>query len=558
MTQHGIASQSPAGKTLEERLKPWIDQGEFLIPIVIGLMVYSAGWVDLLAFQSPENQPIFGRYSIPFFAVLSVYTLGFGVWFWLIRSLKALEFLKRGIAFIQERPLLYFGVWVVFIGIIWSMFNISYWIQLPLLEVAVLILMFLFTAVVLLAKPFPQSKFQTWRKIALLLIAALVVLELSLQGLASLRILPFQDTTGVTIPGGRIYQTEQGFGNGRTNSYGWYYPEFRLEPNSRRIILSGDTYVEALQISMEDHMGVRLDSLMNQTEDANTEVIAQGQVGYGMGMFMHPRVSPYIWETLDAQEIVILFSLANDFQVNDPAVDPRPKFMVGEDGIPVPIDADFGRWHELAHVAIAGHDPVNPVKVIGSNLLMVSLLDSFLSRTFDAPLYRPDYPLLSAALSPEQPFGSASFIFASEPGAEATDSLALTAAQFRALQSYLAEKGITLRIVTIPFFPREFYAQNNTAGWDTTLGDYDLLAPERYLRDIALESGIPFLGMGEYMQTSDMTPEQIQSLFFQDGVGYLTEAGHQLFAETLYECFYNSAETLSADQGCAATSDQGE
>lgn len=557
MTQQRMTAQSPAGKSIEERLQPWIDQGELLIPIVIGLMVYSAGWVDLLAFRSPENQPIFGQYSLPFFIVLVTYTLGFGVWFWLIRSLKALERFKSGIAFVQERPLVYVTVWVIFIGIIWSMFNISYWIQLPLLEVAVLILMLLFTAVILLAKPHPQAKFQTWRKVALALIGALILLELSLQGLASLRALPFQDTSGVTIPGGRIYQTEQGFGNGRTNSYGWYYPEFRLEPDTRRIILSGDTYVEALQISMNDHMGVQLDSLINQTEGANTEVMAQGQVGYGLGMFMHPRMIPYIWEPLGPQELVVVFNLANDFQVNDPAVDPRPKFMIGEDGIPVPTQEDFGRWHVLAHIAIAGHDPVNPVKVVGSNLLSVSLLDSFMSRILGTRVFRPDFPLLSANLTPEQPFGGASFVFASEPSAEAEETLALTAAQFRSLQNHLAERGINLRIVTIPFFPREFYAQNSAAGWDSTVGDFDLFAPERYLREAALENGIPFLGMGEYMQASGMTPQEIQGLFFLDGVGYLTEAGHTLFAEAMYECFYNASAALNADQGCIAASERG-
>lgn len=550
MTRQMISQPASTPKTLEERLQPWIEQGEFLLVIVIGLMVYSAGWVDLLAFQSPENPIVLGRYSIPFFVVLVAYTLGFGVWFWLIRSLKALDALKRGIEFIQQRPLIYAGIWVAFVGILWSMFNVSYWIQLPLLEVAVLILMLLFTAVVLLAKPHANARFQTWRKIALALIGTLLVFELGLQALVYLRVLPVQNTSGVTIPGGRVYQNEQGFGNGRTNSYGWYYPEFRLEPESRRIILTGDTYLEALQIPIEDHLGARLDALLNQGEGTNTEVIAQGQVGYGMGMFMHPRMSPYIWEPLEPDELVVIFNLANDFQVNDPEVDPRPKFAIDDQGAPAPFDADFGRWHVLAHIAIAGHDPVNPVKVVASNLMSVSVLDAFLTSALNAPLYRPDFPLLSASLSDEEPFGSASFLFETNTSAEAEESMALAAAFLRSLHTYLDERSIALRLVTMPFFPREFYAQAAGTNWDTRLGNYDLLIPERYLRDAAADIGVSFLGMGEYMQASGMTPDEIQSLFFLDGVGYLTPAGHMLFAQAINDCFYNTTAVIGTDQGC--------
>jgi hypothetical protein len=547
-------TQTPQ-KTLEERLQPWIDQAEYLIPLVIGLMAYAAGWVDLLGFESPSNPVVFGRYSLPIFLVIVAYTLGFSVWFWLIGSLRALDRFKRLIAFIQRTPILYVAAWVVFIGLIWSMFNIDYWTRLPLLEVAVLIMMVLFTLVVLLAKPFPDSPFQTWRKVALILIGALILLEISLQGLAALKLLPFENTSGVTTPYGRVYQNVEGFGSGNTNRLGWYYPEFRLAPETRRVILSGDTFVGALQIPMEQHMGLRLESLLNENAETETEVLAQGQVGYGPSTFFNPIMSPYIWEPMQPDEIVVFFHLANDFQITDPAIDPRPRFQVGEDGLPVVVDEDFGWWHTLAHIAIAGHDPANPIRTVASNLMTAQLaMDA--AENVGISLQRPEFPLLMEQRSESQPLGLGSFVFETAGSPEAEQALTLAAAQLRGFEAYMAERDIQVRLVTIPFFPEAFYTTNSGADWSEQIEQYDLLRPERYLQAAAAENNVSFLGMGQYLKGSGLTVETIQSLFLQNGVGHFTEAGHNLFAQAVYDCFYNPAGPLSSESGCVTTDEQ--
>jgi hypothetical protein len=540
-------------KTLEERLQPWLDQAEYLIALTIGFMVYVAGWVDLLGFESPASPVVFGRYSLPIFLVIVVYTLGFGVWFWVIGSLRALDRFKRLIAFIQRTPLLYALIWVGFIGLIWSMFNVDYWLRLPLLEVAVLVIMLLFTLVVLLARPFPDSPFQTWRKVALFLIGALILLEGVLQGLAALKLLPLENTSGVTIPYGRVYQNTEGLGNGSTNRFGWYYPEFRLAPGTQRIILSGDTFVAALQIPMEQHMGLQLESLINEQAEVETEVLAQGQLGYGASTFFNPIMSPYIWEPLEPEEIVVFFHLANDFQIDNPAVDPRPRFQIGDDGLPVVFDADFANWHYLAHLVIAGHDPANPIRTVASNLLSVQFAGGA-ARNVGISFQRPEFPLHMEMRSEAQPFGLGSFVFAADGSPDAENALALAAAQLRAFTAYMAERDIRVRLVTIPFFPETFYAANSGAGWNERWEQYDLLLPERYLQQAAAEQNVSFLGMGQYMQGSDLTVENIQSLFFENGVGHLNEAGHRLFAQAIFDCFYNPNGALDSTSGCAATS----
>jgi hypothetical protein len=428
------------------------------------------------------------------------------------------------------------------------MFNVSYWTALPLLEVAVLVMMLLFTVLVLFAKPTPDAPVQRWRKVALALIGALIVFELVLQGLASAKALPFENTSGVTVPYGRVYQTEEGFGTGTTNRFGWYYPEFRLAPNSRRLVLTGDTFVGALQIPMDQHMGIQLERLIGSGPEA-LEVLAQGQVGYGPSVFLNPIMFSYLWERLEPEEIVVFFHLVNDFQIGDPDTDPRPHFEIDAQGVPVVLDEDFAHWHNLAHLVIAGHDPPNPIRTVASNLFSVQALDSVAQRLGGISISRPDFLLPMEQASDEQPFGSASLLFERDFDA-AHPSFELAAAQIRTFAQFMSERGIVVRLVTIPYFPQAFYADNAGGEWTAEWDRYDLLQPERHLAAASAESGIAFLGMGQYLLDSGRSAEEVRALYFANGSGHLTETGHALFAQALYDCFYNADAVADTVGGC--------
>jgi hypothetical protein len=107
------------------------------------------------------------------------------------------------------------------------------------------------------------------------------------------------------------------------------------------------------------------------------------------------------------------------------------------------------------------------------------------------------------------------------------------------------DKGIAFHLVTIPVFTEAFYVQ---AEWNTQFGTADLLLPERKLREFAAENDIPFLGLGGYLAASDTSPEQVQALYFNNGRGHFTPAGHQWAAAAVYACFF--AQTATPDAGC--------
>lgn len=527
-------------RTLEERLQPWLDQGEYIILLVIAVMAYSAGWVDLLSYVSTQvDFTANAAKAVIMLAGFAIYTLGFGLLFWPIISLKALARLKHLIAMVQGRPLIFLGILIIFAAIMWSMTAITTWVSLPLLQVATLILMALFLLVVLFANVAPDKPMETWRKIAIGVLVFLILLEIILQVLARFEVLPINDRAGIGTPYGRVYQSEEGFGSGTTNQFGWYYPEFQLAEGNRRILLNGDTFVQALQIPMEDHMGVQLQSML----DDDTEVIAQGMLGYGANHFLNPIMYSYIWEPMQPDEIIVFFHLLNDFQLPaDVAV--APKMELDESNTPVLTDEDFEYWHILAHITIEGHDPPNPFKTLISHSMTISLIGNLIG-------IEGGYPELTQTIdqvSDDNPFGPGAFLFETEGSEDAEQAYALAVAQLQTYAEAMQEHGVTVRFVTIPYFPPSYVNVGDFSS--SEFGNYDLLLPERILQEAAADSGVSFLGMGQYLFEDGLDASLVNQLYYKNGSGHLTSDGHHYFAEAMYACFYNSASPLEVNSGC--------
>lgn len=529
-------NQTKNTPTVEEKLQPWIDQGEYIIGLVIIVMTWSAGWVDLLAFES-FTPVLFGRYSLSFFSLFAVYSLGFILWFWLIGSLTALSWMKHFISFLQRNPLTLLPILIAQGVIFWSMIVIEWWATFTMLSVNVLTIIVVFWLFILLAKPQADVPVQLWRKIVLSLIGLVLVAEVVLQGMAFARILPFDNLSGMTIPYGRIYQSEQGFTNGMTNRYGWYAPEFSRNNDGSRIILNGDSYLSGLEVAMEDNVGQVLESLLEASPSENdTLVMTQGQLGYGSEMFLAPLLSPILWESLEPDEIVIVYQLANDFKL-DSQRDSDALIVEYVRGVtPIVVVDDFDTWHINSHKIIRGHDGFNPLFTIASNSLLWNTILHMTDNVIDGR-----QALATDFTSDEMPFGTATILFEEPASEQAIRAFDRTALELQVYNDYMAERGITVRLVTLPYFPTEFYENYEDSNWDSTLGDYDLLLPEQILQDIAEANDIPFLGLGEWMQSNDLDTQTIQSFFFEDGTGYLTETGHDYLANAIFTCFYDEA-----------------
>jgi hypothetical protein len=527
--------------SLEQRLEPKLREAEYLLVLVLAVMLWTAGFVDLYT-HSSRDKVVFGLYSIPYFLVLFAYFLGFVFWSWLIFPANSIDRFKRGLSAIQRTPGRAMAFFLLPGLLLTSMFLSDRWLRFPLLEASMVLLILLAGLVVLISRPDGSPRLPGWRRRTLLGLGLLVAAEIGLQALALLHVFPARNVSGLFTPYGRVYQNREGFTNTRTNRYGWHYPDFPQTPGSRRVVMTGDTYVLALEVQPEQHLGVLLGNRMQQSSspDNTSEILALGLPGYGPGLYLDVPLFRYTIEPLEPSEVIVFFHLANDFQT---AIEPSgqiPFFTLDENRKVAIHPQDFRLRHDLQHVVLRGFDPPNPVRTAGTHLFLFDLAESFLRDRFQKPQFVPVPTLNTERIDATHPLGASSFIFRVNPGTEARDAFEIAIAQLETYHHYLRSLGVRMRLVTIPYFPPHFYSRYEGKHWDSRLGEYDLFLPERILGEFASRQGVDFLPFGQYLKERAVTTEQLKALFFGSGTGHFTARGHAVAADALYASFYHS------------------
>lgn len=525
---------------LEKKLAPKLSHAEYILLLVIAVMLWTAGFVDLFTHTTP-GELIFGVYSAPFFVLLVLYALGYAFWFGLIIPRDSITWLKRGLAYIQNHAAVGLTLFAAFGAILFTMLIWDQWLSYPLLASAMLILIVMTAAVILLAKPEPQIKMQVWRKFVLIVVLMSLGIEGALQIGALAKILPVQNTSGLFVPYGRVYQIREGAANGLTNRYGYYYPPFRLKAGARKIVLVGDSFVQALQIQPEQNMGIGLEKQIRKSE-RDTEVLAVGFPGYGLGLYADTALYPLVLQPLGPNEVIVLFHLANDVQAQSVPANTIPQFNVdGQGNIAIEGDNVIAR-HTLQHVIITGYEPVKPVQALQSHLFTLTWVDRVWRGFRNQPPLAPIFPSNIDSANDAAPFGASSFVFERESNPASARSMTIAKGLLKNFKQHLDQQGAKMRLVTIPYFPASFYKQYAGRDWSPALGKYDVFRPESELERFAKENGISFLPMGQFIQKSGLSTDEIKALFYKDGIGHLTPKGHAFFAQALHACFYSACE----------------
>jgi hypothetical protein len=456
---------------------------------------------------------------IPYFLVLVLYSLGFFFWGWLIFPARSIDRFKAGLLAIQNRTWLALLVFIGFGALLSSMYLVERWVTFPLLEASLAILTLIAASVLIWSKPDGKPRTQKWRIVLGWFVIILLIVEIVLQGLSFLKVLPVENASGMFTPYGRVYQNQEGYTNTKTNRLGWYYPDFIQANDSYRIIFTGDSYLQGIQVPPEENLGMRvqeklaLGSSGNKVE--NIEVIAMGLPGYGPGLYLDPLLIPYTINTIQPEEVVVFFHLANDFQVASAPGGEIPYYILNEKGETVLHPDDFVLRHDLQHIIIRGYEPINPVGIASTHLFLFNLFDGGLRNILNERQHVPTPRLNTSAATHEKPFGAASFMFQNHP-----DSLHAQKIAIGLLESYrkeLAVQGIELRLVTIPYFPQIFYEQNQGGNWSSQIGDYDLLLPDRALKEFAEQNQVPFLSLGHIFRMQGYLWKKFSRFFITMG-----------------------------------------
>lgn len=452
---------------------------------------------------------------------------------------------RSAIAFVQQRAWLGALACLGFVALLGWMFTQAWWGNFPLTQVCLFAAAALVLGLVLFA---PVAGTLRWRTWAVGVAAFWLLIEAGTQIAALLGVLPFDNRSGLYTAYGRVYQHGDGVGHGVTNRFGFYdaapvAPAAVVKsapvPRARGIVLLGDGFVQGLHVPQRDHLAAQLRSRLG----ASGRVSANGFPGYGAGLYTDPKLVPYTVLRFNPDEVVVLFHLANDFDMRSQPDGVLPFYDVSAEGRPIVRENDAMRLHALQHLIIRAYDPLNPAQTLQSHLFTVQLLRQKLDPAYEYREYGdlgvpPAYPTHLEGIGAGQPFGTASALFAAQSTPAAQRALALAKAQLRTLNSELAALGIKLRVVTIPYFPPQVLDRAQAPGWSTEFDGFDALLPERELQRFASEAGIDLLPMGEYMRAQNLTGAQIRALYFRGGAGELTAAGHAFFAQAIADCIY--------------------
>jgi hypothetical protein len=519
--------------TLEDRL----EKPAYLLFLVVVLLLLIIGFVNLLDHTS-ANTGVFGVYSVPYFGVIVGYGIVTLIWASLLRRPNDNAWLTRLVGFVQKRPLYLFVYFFGVTAVIWTLFNINHWIFYPALQATTLALLALATGILVFHGWGNSGPIQLWRKIAVILLALVIVAEIVFQLLTMIGALPsITVTTNSFAPYSRIYHTEEGSVNRMANEDGWNYPEFQLAEGSKRIILIGDGNIQAIQVQPEQNVGVILQDMLTtgETDEPGIEVLSLGYPDYGPGLYLDPALFDFAIDAYQPDEIIAFFDLRNDFQTAEAPNADVIFFETDEQGNVDIHPESTGVRHDVQHQVLHVYEGFQPVRFIQSHYMTPRLINK---------LVNPP----AARASATNDLGLAnSFVFNEATNDEA---MAIATSLIKNAADHLAEQNIKFSLVTIPVFNDGFYAQNNASNWQTQFGEANLLLPEQEIRTAAAEKGIPFLALGTYFAAQDYSTTDIQDLYFSAGRGHFTPEGHEMLGTAVYNCFI--AQTVTSDAGCDA------
>ncbi len=531
--------------TLEER----IEKPGYLLFLVIVLLLLIVGFVDLIDYVG-EEPVIFDRYSVRYFLLMVAYTLFMLGWASLLFRPNDSRLITGVLDFLQKRPWLAVGALALIVAgnviIVRAGETIEgAIITLPAFQIVVFVISLLFAGAILFYQWGAADRPQRWRKIVLAGLGAVLAVELIVQLLASFGL--FQTNLSSTrsidhySPYNRIYQVEEGFGNGLTNNYGRYAPDFEMLPDSYRIAILGDSFVEGLQVDRDQNFGHLVQQRLAAADTEQvSEVLPLGYPDLGPGIYLSTWMVEVMNRDLEPDEAIIFFDVGNDFQTVDQAGLGYPYYFFDEDGqIAVDYTSEYLDFHEAEHYIYRAYKGFQPVLMLRTNFLTPRLIGAAL----EGMLGEEEIPLGAYdGLTNYQIPRPIETVFNEATGDEALRIASATMGQAR---EDLGQQGVAVRLVTNPAFTPAFFAQS---AWNTQFGDADLMLPERRLMEGAVRDSIPFLGLMTYMQAQGLSPSDVQALYFNDGLGHLTAAGHEFVAEAIYQCFY--AQTVLPEAGC--------
>jgi len=290
---------------------------------------------------------------------------------------------------------------------------------------------------------------------AALAIGEIGVRLFGLEGNARVRVVPGK---GITFEPGAAYRhVKEGFSEGRFNAQGFRDRERSVArpPGGWRILVLGDSFVEALQVPLDEAFPAVLeDRLRRRPGGDRTEVLAMGQSGFGTASELMRYVD--FGAAYDPDVVLLAFFAGNDVRDNSVLLNgdaPEFFFTLGADGALV-LDRSRIEALERARAAPGFFDRLEDwselADLVSDRLTLLRLerrarLRAAADAAAPAKLHTPpEAPTLPPAAVHDD-----ANVYAEDAGAPWRDAWSVTEAILGRLADETAARGSRLAVVSI-------------------------------------------------------------------------------------------------------------
>lgn len=384
------------------------------------------------------------------------------------------------------------------------------------------------------------------KKISIMIIVNILLVELFFQLIGWLNLFPSGiDVAVFSVPYGRIIKNGEGPKNSDImNRYGWHYPYHEWASGSINIGLIGDSFIDGLQVKSTSNIGVRLEEFLKAKD--TRRVFSFGIGGSGPAQYF--ELLKHAIKFYGIKEAFIFIFLGNDIQ-NSAAIRPngekenpsyRIQYLLSSNGLLV-LHPDSKKAIELFNRRLDDNRKsmlINFPATVSSHLITPSVVRLLLAAFSETRKNTVTQDSIRSQFSQDLAgFGLSPINYKPESDTEAFQAIKITKEILIQCKKHCDSNGVVLRLVTIPWFSSDFYEQQDKTNWKTSFKEYDLLQFEKNIVNWTNENDISLLPMGLYMQNKKLTVNDIEKLYFA-GKGHWTIAGHQFFAQALYESYY--------------------
>lgn len=341
---------------------------------------------------------------------------------------------------------------------------------------------------------------------------------------------------GVTyIPGAYYRHTKEGFSQGYFNSHGFrdYERTYEKPEGTFRILIFGDSYVEALQVSLEDSFPALLEEKLNAgSSTKNFEVIALGQSGFGTADAYMRYVNFGVKYSPDL--VILAFLTGNDFRDNSKVLsrDALAYYFVFDDNGQLVLDSSGYEEYERGMIS--------QVRGLFQSLKRNSYLLSLVSERIyllmrqleETPLKNPVTEMPEQKENREVDTFSDLNIYRSDVSKPWKEAFEITKNLILKFKDTVEGNGAKFVLITLSnaeqVHPR--IGEKLNARYAVV---FDYEQPDRMLEEFSNQKGITVLNlMPEFREYHLQTGKDLHG-FGSSGVGHWNENGHRLAAEEI-------------------------